>query len=153
MDTSDQQITSPVTAESEDHLASLSHADILLQEPRAKRRPSLRGRLRRALRILEPFALVVGLGLLSAGVIDVVEKRVPTRADQDDSARLARAEARKHADQRAFALATAEVWRKSDLPDWQATAPRDHGSTISISSTSKTSAAPPGMLGGRPESP
>lgn len=104
------------------------------------------------MRIAEPFVFVVGLGLLSAGVVEVVETRVPTRADQEDSARLARAQPQVSAEQRTSALELAAVWQTSDLPDWQVAAPRatpeppDH-STTSINSTSKTSAEPPGMVG------
>ena len=158
MDTTDQQPTPSQAADNGADSTFPSHADVLLQEPQPKRRRSLRGRIRRAVRILEPFALMVGLGLLSAGVIEVVETQVPTRGDQDGSVRLARAETQSPAEQRTFPGETAPVWRASDLPDAQATEqpdptdPLDH-STISINSTSNTSAAPPGMLGGRPASP
>ena len=103
--------------------AALALADVVVHEPKPRRKRSLRGRIRRAVRIAEPFALVVGLVLLSTGVVEVVETRVPTRADQEDSARLARAQTQVSAEQRAAAIQMAAVWRKSDLPDWQATAP------------------------------
>jgi len=140
---------------------------------RTRRRRSKR---RRILRVLEPFAILAGIGLLSTGMIKVVERGVPTDAAAKDHRRLERS--------RANARFQVQELTASLDPDWipvmgenelglpavpfaRYDAPlvalerapmrvRDDRSaadleldqfTTSISSTSNTSAEPPGIAG------
>lgn len=153
----------PVSLATDDALAG--------RRRRGRRRRFSRGR--RLLRALEPFALLAGLGLLSAGVIQVVETGVPTNAAAKDARWLARIEATPHAPIEAVVPSLGEdrnpvvellVVYNDPIPQLEGS-PRppvdqelDSGEgvdqlTTSISSTSNTSAAPPGILGGAPESP
>ena len=138
-----------------------------------------RSRRRKLLRLLEPFLLLGALAVLSTGVVKVVETRVPTKADQHDERRPRSASADAHEQAHALAASIERGWMPSprnleaelfgeplalDEDPWigladpdMAAGPSDAESAdqlpIEISSTSKTSAAPPGMLGGEPLSP
>ena len=145
---------------------------------RRRRTGRRRRRLRRA---LEPFALLGGLVVLSLGVVEFAEVKVPTRADGDRT-RWLQAQRRSGgmdpwrdafdgragpgaAARDAQADAVTQRWLR-DLEslgvavDRSGTAAPSEGLLeegryflMSSSSTSKTSGAPPGMRGGAPRSP
>lgn len=152
MDKKKQDLALPATPPTGDETndTAPSALNLGLQEPRPRRHRSVRRKILQALRIAEPFALVLGLGLLSAGVIEVVETQVPTRGDQLDSARLARASIAQPNPTQTFEVAT----YTSQRTETDAVA-RDETtySTTSINSTSNTSAEPPGIVGEGLESP
>ena len=156
-------------------LAPMAGADGSALPGRQKRRR--RSKRRRVLRVLEPFLILAGLGILSTGMVKVVETRVPTAASRVDSVRLERAQEQARAEVRELAASLESDWVPTvgddDLFDeellvgvdaWDgslAAEPRlagdapesDDQFSMPISSTSNTSAAPPGMLGGAPLSP
>jgi len=156
MDKTDQEITPSVVTPTEEKTNNMTptQLDVVLEEPRPRRRRSLRGRILRALHIAEPFALVVGLGLLSSGVIEVVENRAPTQVDPLVATQLERVATPQTDRQQAF-TGTADVRLANDSQ--RSPAPTGLGqatySTTSISSTSNTSAEPPGIVGDGLESP
>jgi hypothetical protein len=134
------------------------------------------------MRVLKPFLILGALGLLSLGVVRLVETRVPTSAAQQDSRRLSRAQTHARSEIRSLAASLDENWipvvgdREAALvdemivpvddpllqlerspvrkPAMHRTGPQLFDQlTMPSSSTSKTRAAPPGMLGGAPRSP
>lgn len=154
---------------------------------RRRRRRSKRLRL---LRALEPFLILAVLGLLSTGIVKVVETRVPTSAAATDSQRLERSQAMARKEIRSLAASLDESWvpvvggeddlqfEEMGIPGVDPLTqlersprirPREQTGSdpldpleglealdqfaMPISSTSNTSAAPPGMLGGAPASP
>ena len=147
-----------------------------------RRRRRRRSKRRRFLRLIEPFAILGGLLVLSVGVIKVVETGVPTHAAATDSRRLARAQVNTRAEIEALAASLEEGWipvveefeddlfnellvvhddpllqleRSPRRPARRELDPDEWVDqlTTSSSSTSNTSAAPPGIVGGAPESP
>ena len=141
-----------------------------------RRRRRRRSRRRRILRAVEPFLLLVGLGLLSAGVIRVVETQVPTEAAAKDHRRLERARQQSRPEIESLAASLDPDWVpevSAADEDWldepflehldpfvalerSPVARRERAPsaeeladqlTTSISSTSNTSAEPPGIEG------
>ena len=157
--------------------------------PPGRRTRRRRSQRRRILRVLEPFLILAVLGVLSTGIVRVVESRVPTSAAAKDSRRLERSQAMAREEVRSLAASLDEdwipvvggveddafeqmllsgldpltqlersPWRKPGLPrsELDPSDPEAHADDqfeMPINSTSNTSAAPPGMLGGAPASP
>ena len=156
MEKTDQEMTPSVVTPTEEKTThrTLSKLDVVLEEPRPRRRRSLRGRILRALRIAEPFALVVGLGLLSSGVIEVVENRAPAQFDPLDVARLERVATPQTYHQRALGgMSDVRPANQSERSLATTGLGQATYSTTSINSTSNTSAEPPGIIGDGLESP
>lgn len=174
-DSSDEHRASDATERAAAAMPLLEEAP--LPGRRTRRRRSGR---RRLLTALGPFLFLGMLAVLSTGVVKVVERTVPTRAAAIDAERMERAARRDR--ERVLAiqasldaswvpsLATSEhEWlddplleleaapigsvRIVPLPGEEPESETVGHSTIEISSTSNTSAAPPGMPGPAPRSP
>ena len=143
--------------------------------PPGRRTRRRRTKRRRVLRLLEPFLILGALGLLSTGVIKVVERTVPTAAQAIDARHLERSQEKARVEIQALAASLEADWvpvvgdaddellddpllaferspRAPVVPQPDEDEVVDH-LMMSISSTSNTSAAPPGIPGPAPESP